>query len=79
MWTDLGFRLPGDFWDVARSVDYLVIDLRGGDAFVCTAVNPPADMLTPSALEVTEFRLWFVHPGKDNHDSRPARLKMLLW
>lgn len=49
MQTDLGFRLPGDFWDVGRSVDYLVIDLWEG-CVVCTAVNPPTNMLAPSAL-----------------------------
>lgn len=30
MWTQSGFRLLGDFRDVARSVDYLVIDLWEG-------------------------------------------------
>lgn len=30
VYTELGFRLQGDFRDVARSVDYLVIDLEEG-------------------------------------------------
>lgn len=54
-----GFRLLGDFRDVARSVDYLVIDLWEGwkththtqDVLACVqGFNPMTNMLTPPAV-----------------------------
>lgn len=56
MWTELGFRLLGDFRDVARSVDYLVIDLweglrtHTGCVGLCTEFNPETNMLTPPVV-----------------------------
>ena len=62
VWTGLGFRLLGDFRDVARSVDYLVTDLQEGwlgghthDVLACVwrwggGLIPETNVVTPSLV-----------------------------